>query len=338
MPLRFENASSLRKMRIAVVRNLAGSWHDAMAATLAGLLAWLLSYHLLGHAQPLFATITAIVCLAPGLPSHAKQAVGMLVGVTTGMVIGELALFLPGEHPLLRISFTAFFAIFIASAYGLSATVPIQSGVSAILVLAMGPATAGTFRLLDVCVGASVGLLFSQILTTPDAARMVRVAGRRYFSALESGFRVGAEALAQKDAVKAEKALQTFLDSYGALLLLNTALADARSSMQWSIRGKLSARTIGQVVARYDRRNLHLFASVLLLGEAIVDGIRSGAEPPAGLVARLEKLAVQSATLAQNVSPDEDESSDALAHADFVQTPWYGLYDRLGTVERIMAG
>ena len=62
----------------------SSAWRDALASAIAAALAWILATHLLGHVHPVFAAISAVVCLAPGLPSHGKQAVGLMVGVATG--------------------------------------------------------------------------------------------------------------------------------------------------------------------------------------------------------------------------------------------------------------
>ena len=63
----------------------ASGWRDALASAIAAALAWILAVHFLGHEHPVFAAISAVVCLAPGLPSHGKQAVGLMVGVATGI-------------------------------------------------------------------------------------------------------------------------------------------------------------------------------------------------------------------------------------------------------------
>jgi uncharacterized membrane protein YgaE (UPF0421/DUF939 family) len=78
---------------------------------------------------------------------------GLLLGVATGIVVGELSLLLPDTLPLLRIVLASFFAMLVASAYGQSA------------VVAIGPATTGSVRMIDVAVGAAVGLVISLILT-----------------------------------------------------------------------------------------------------------------------------------------------------------------------------
>ena len=114
--------------------------------------------------------------LSPGLPSHTKQTEGLLLGVATGIVIGELSLALPDGIPLLRITIAAFLAMIVAASYGQPAVVPIQAGVSAILLVAFGPATEGFLRMADVAVGAAVGLLFSQVLAAANQNRLAKAA------------------------------------------------------------------------------------------------------------------------------------------------------------------
>jgi hypothetical protein len=150
------------------------AWREALAAALGAALSWLLAELLLGHPQPIFAAISAIVCLSPGLPSHTRQTVGLLLGVATGIVIGELALALPDTMPLLRIALAAFFAMIAAASYGQLAVVPIQAGVSAILIVTYGAATTGSVRMADVAVGAVVGLFFGQVLPAPERSQSAK--------------------------------------------------------------------------------------------------------------------------------------------------------------------
>jgi len=77
------------------------AWREALASALGAALSWFLAERLLGHPQPIFAAISAIVCLSPGLPSHTKQTGGLLLGVATGIVIGELTTALSDNIPLL---------------------------------------------------------------------------------------------------------------------------------------------------------------------------------------------------------------------------------------------
>jgi uncharacterized membrane protein YgaE (UPF0421/DUF939 family) len=150
------------------------SWREVLASALGAALAWVVAERLLGHHQPIFAPISAIICLSPGLPSHTKQTISLLIGVATGILIGELALALPDSMPLIRLGLAAFVAMLAAASYGLPAVVPIQAGVSAILVVTFGTATTGSVRMADVAIGALVGLVFSCILPAPRQSQRAK--------------------------------------------------------------------------------------------------------------------------------------------------------------------
>jgi uncharacterized membrane protein YgaE (UPF0421/DUF939 family) len=113
-------------VRSTLNNRFAQAWRDAAVSAIAGI-AWVLAIWLFGHPHPVFAAVTAIVCLSPGLPSHGKQAVGLMLGVATGIVIGEAAFFLlpegllvPDGLSLLRLTVATFFSILIAAAFGRS--------------------------------------------------------------------------------------------------------------------------------------------------------------------------------------------------------------------------
>jgi uncharacterized membrane protein YgaE (UPF0421/DUF939 family) len=147
----------------------SGAWREVLASAAAAGLSWFLAERIFGHQKPVFAAMSAIICLAPGLASHSKQAVGLLLGAATGIVIGELSLALPDGIPVLKVILAAFLAMIIAASYGQTAVTPIQAGVSAILVIALGPATTGSVRMIDVAVGVAVGLIFNEALNLNNA-------------------------------------------------------------------------------------------------------------------------------------------------------------------------
>src|SRR3954454_17206931 len=74
-----------------------------------------------------------------------------------------LALLLP--HPVLRMLFGLFVSMMAASSFGLGPVVPIQAGVSVLLVLTLGPETAGYIRMIDVLIGAAVGAVCGRFLS-----------------------------------------------------------------------------------------------------------------------------------------------------------------------------
>lgn len=134
-----------------------------IAAAMAAALSYWLAQMLFGQHQPIFAAITCIICLATNMPGHFRQAISMLIGVTIGIVIGELVFLLPpslGPYGIgeLRVAVAIFSAMLIATAFGLPPVVPIQAGSSALLVILMGPQAAGLARYLDVLLGTAIGL------------------------------------------------------------------------------------------------------------------------------------------------------------------------------------
>jgi len=264
-----------------VAARLRAGLADALAATAASAVAWELSKALFGHPHPVFAAVTAIICLAPGLPNHGRQAVGVILGVVTGVVVGEAALLLPDAIPTLRVGAATFGAIMIAVAYGQPPTVPIQSGVSAMLVLALGPDYAGTVRLLDVACGTAVGLLFSQILFTPDPARRLHAGEQALLGGIGAAFRQAEAALAAGDQARAEAALRSFSDVHASLAGLAIGIDNARVAATWSLRGRLARRDLRTLAARFGRRSTRTYATALLFGTALATAMqrRPGAAP-----------------------------------------------------------
>jgi uncharacterized membrane protein YgaE (UPF0421/DUF939 family) len=200
--------------------------------------------------------------------------VGLLVGVAIGIVVGEFSLLLPGGWPLSRLGVAAFVAIVAASAFGLPPVVPIQSGVSAILVLAFGTETAGAGRMLDVASGALIGLLFSQVLITPSPIRNIDAAARNFFDELATGLRTCAEALQENDRATAEMGLKRLFAARRSVASLDAEIQAARNAARWSLRGRFTAREIRAALQRYDCNTIQLYASALLLGQELANALR----------------------------------------------------------------
>ena len=139
-----------------------GAWREVTAATVAALLAWVIAQKLFGHPHPIFAAVIAIVALGPGIASHRTQAWGLVLGVAIGLLVGEVALFIPSPASAMAIG--VFVSMMIASSFGIGPVMPIQAGVSVLLVLTLGPDTAGYVRMVDVVIVAAIGLLCSRFI------------------------------------------------------------------------------------------------------------------------------------------------------------------------------
>lgn len=141
------------------------AWRETAAATVSAFLAWIIAQRVFGHPHPIFAAIIAIVVLGPGITSHRRQAWGLVIGVTTGVLVGEIVLFIPS--PILAMGVGVFVSMMVAASFGIGPVVPIQAGVSVLLVLTLGMETAGYIRLIDVLIGAVAGLVCGRILLKP---------------------------------------------------------------------------------------------------------------------------------------------------------------------------
>ena len=100
----------------------------------------------------MFAAIAAIVCLSPGVASHGRQAVGMLIGVGIGIAAGEWARSIPLD-PTLRIALVTPVAMLAAASFGLNAVMVIQAGTSAVLVVSSSQSGVGFERFADAGIG-----------------------------------------------------------------------------------------------------------------------------------------------------------------------------------------
>lgn len=289
----------IRRYITTVFDRWSNGWKDILVASVAGGVAWFLAELLFAEKfqshQPIFAAIAAIASLAPGAPNHGKQAVALLCGVTTGVLLGEMALGLP-EWPLaIRIVLVTAAGLGAGAIFGTVPMIGMQAATSALLVILLGFSVAGTTRLYDVVVGAGVGLLFSQVLLTPDPLRTLNKAANKLLRLLADGLGESAKALETANAKKAQDALLTVTKAHADLNTLEVGIANARFSARWSLRGRLSAEEVDAMAERYDRRAIRLYASALLLAEGIANGLaRDGASPPDWLAGRLQAVSLLS--------------------------------------------
>ena len=265
---------------------------DALATALACALSWFLAQRIWGHPHPTFAVVTAIVCLAPGVPSHLKQTKNLLIGCTLGIVLGELMWQMPDAHPLVRLGLGSFFSILLGTVIGPAPMVPIQAGVSMVLVLAMGPSNAGSARLLDVLVGAAVGVLFSQVLFTSNAFKDMGRAATVFLKQIANGLDAGLRACQAQDARASESAMGQLAAASDSLAALRAAVTQAQDSRRWTLRGRLHADRLAFVSRRYDRHAVRVYATALLLAEGTSRATsHTQTPPPAALAAYSHWLA-----------------------------------------------
>ena len=224
--------------------DLAARWRwssrNAALAALAAGLAWWFAVWMTADPRPVSAAVVVVVALAPGIANPRLQLVGLLVGFTTGLVIGALARPLIDAEPMVMIVPITFFAIVAASSFGRNPIILIQSGASAVLAVGGVTANTGWTQFLDVLAAAGVASAFSQILFVPDPVLLLDQAAREIVDEAERVATLGIE-----DRRGAWDDVERVAAKFGQ------AVATARGVRRWTLRGRLGAARIAAAERRW---------------------------------------------------------------------------------------
>lgn len=73
-----------------VMTRLGENWFPVVQTAAAAALAWLLANAVLGHANPVFAPVAAVVSLGATRGQRARRAIELMLGVAVGITAGDL--------------------------------------------------------------------------------------------------------------------------------------------------------------------------------------------------------------------------------------------------------
>lgn len=121
-----------RSRRVRAVGGLA------VQAGLAAALSWFVAHELLHISQPVFAPISAVSTLAASVGQRLRRTVELILGVTVGVLIGDLLLAVIGTG-WWQLSLIVVLAIVVALFLAGSAAVVIQAGATAVLIATLSP-------------------------------------------------------------------------------------------------------------------------------------------------------------------------------------------------------
>ncbi|WBQ04658.1 FUSC family protein [Kribbella sp. CA-293567] len=160
-----------RRSRASVNRRLE-RWRDRAffiaQCALAAALAWALARYALGHQQPFFAPVAAMVCLGFSFGQRLRRVAEVMVGVAVGVGVGDLFVRLFGTG-VVQIVFVVALAMSIAVLLGAGTLMTTQAGVQAAIVTTLLPSDGAAFnRWLDAVLGGVVALAAATI--APAAA------------------------------------------------------------------------------------------------------------------------------------------------------------------------
>lgn len=197
---RLSSGSGAARMRAQV-------WPLAQTA-IAATLAWTVAAKVLGHANPVFAPIAAIMSLGATRGQRSRRAVEMMLGVALGIGSADLLVRAIGTG-VGQLALIVSLAMAAAVLLGAGAMLVTEAAVSATLVATVAPATQGfpPTRLLDALIGGATALVFSQLLFPVHPVRLVRESAESVVKELGQTLRDVAVALERRDLAAAEAAL-----------------------------------------------------------------------------------------------------------------------------------
>lgn len=156
----------------ASVRRRIERWQSRLffivQCALAAGVAWTLARYVVGHQQPFFAPVAAMVCLGFSFGQRLRRVAEVMIGVAVGVGVGDLFVRFFGTG-VVQIVFVIALAMSIAVLLGAGTLMSTQAGVQAAIVTTLMPNPgAGFNRWLDAVIGGLVALAAATI--APAAA------------------------------------------------------------------------------------------------------------------------------------------------------------------------
>lgn len=281
----------------------------------AAALAWLLANSVLGHENPVFAPIAAIVSLGATRGQRAQRAIELILGVALGITAGDLLTSLIGVG-VWQLAVIVGLSMAAAVSLGAGLLLLSEAGVSATLVATVQSTTHGfpPARLLDVLVGGTVALVFSQLLFPVHPVKVVRRAAEAMVRELADTLRTIAHVIRERDTDGAQAALDRARRISLAWARFERALDTGGEAARFAPVRRRHRGPLG--IYRDIGHPLDLIVSdVGALARGAVRALRLGDPIPPQLPAALDDLAQATDALAARIGTVEEDpevSSPAL--------------------------
>ena len=310
--------AGIRTRRDRIIATARPILQTAVAASLA----WLIATEVIGHEQPSFAPISAVITMGLTVGQRRSRAVELAIGVALGIAIADLLVSWIGTGTW-QVGMVTGLAMLAATLVGGGSLLASQAGASAVLVATLqSPEDFDFDRVLDALVGSGTALLVGALLLPIDPVRIVREDLGPVLDRLAATLRRIADALEQRDAADADRALATVvrLDAeYDELAEMLVAAADA-ARISLSRRGQL--RGLGRYAAAVRELGLAI-ENTRALARGGVRAIALGDSVPPEVPAAIRELATAASELgdlleAGDVGPSREAALRAVRLANAV--------------------
>ncbi len=298
------------------LRRVSGSSLVVVQICLAAVAAWLIATEVVGHLQPFFAPVAAVVTVTAGLGQRRRVMIELVLGVSVGILVGELLISLIGRGSW-QLGLVVALAAVTAVLLDVGRLAVVQASTSAILLVTVTPTAGATGsaavdRFVDALVGGAVGLLATALVPANPVRRLDREVSA-VLGELSALLEASAKALRWSDPGVAWTALQRGRALQAPLQALSDTASTARelsriSPLRWRQRDHvlLYARTLSHVdYAVRDSR---------VLARRVHTMLRRGDRSGQVLVPVLESLAAAVRVFADDLSEQDrfDEVRQAL--------------------------
>lgn len=218
----------------------------ALQAGIAAALSWTISHKVLGNPEPVFAPISAVGTAAAAMGQRLRRTVELIFGVAVGVLVGDLLIALLGTGAW-QLGLIVTLAIFAALFLGGSVGVVIQSAATAVLIVTLTPSVSDIEfpRFVDALVGGASALVVSAVLLPLNPLRVINRAAKPALDLLANELTKTAEALRNREAAKAQQALDELRQNRDELDALSEAIEGAKeattlSPARWHRRSALA--------------------------------------------------------------------------------------------------
>jgi uncharacterized membrane protein YgaE (UPF0421/DUF939 family) len=298
----------LRRMRRrwgAALRRLRVSALPILQCGLGAGMAWLIAHDVVGHEQPFFAPIAAVISLGISLANRLRRAAELVVGVSLGVLVGDLLALVIGTG-WWQIALVVTLAVGVAVLANGGTLLVNQAGASAVLVVTLLPTgeVGGLDRCVDALIGGVVGLLVATAFPS-DPVAPVRRAARALLDELAAVLRAVADGLRAGDTTAALRALERARRSQP---LIDAVRGAVRGGREVTVVSPLQRRRRG-VLARYDElaeRADYAMRNARLLARRAHAALADGEPPIAELPDVLGELAAAVGRLTAELAREGD--------------------------------
>jgi uncharacterized membrane protein YgaE (UPF0421/DUF939 family) len=295
--------AGLRSRGDRVVQTARPILHTAVSAAAA----WFVATEVVGHEQPFFAPVAAVITLGLTVGQRGRRAVELAIGVALGIFVADAMVAGIGTGTW-QIAVVTGIAMLAATLVGGGPLLATQAGVSAVLVATLQPPDGGfSFaRLIDSLVGGGVALTVSAVLLPVDPLALARAGMEPLIARLAAVLEEIADALESRDIDAAERALVDASDAQAEYERLREYLDAAgdtaritpgrRGRAERLARYRLAARQLGLALA-----------NVRVLARGASRAITLDDATPPEVPAALRELAESVRELGAFLDGDEDE-------------------------------